>query len=164
MPQLDPSSFASQIFWLSVFFILLYLLMSRLALPRVAGILQNRKEKISNDLDEADRLTQEVEDIEKAYEASMREAREEANSLINKALADSEAQTEARRKDLDAKIAKQLADADKKMQGAKEEAAQKVEELSIELSQLIVKRVAGIEVSETESKRKVKGNLSRKVA
>lgn len=164
MPQLDPSTFASQLFWLAVFFILLYLLMAQIALPRVANILQNRKEKISNDLDEANRLAQEVEDIEKAYDASMREASDEANHLINQAVADSEAKTQARRKELDAKIGKQLAEADKKMQQAKADAEEKVETLSVELSQLIVNRIAGLKVSETDSKKKVKDKLPRKVA
>ena len=62
MPQLDPSSYASQIFWLVVTFVILYLLMWKVALPRVSALLRERQERIDDDLEKASRLKAEAEE------------------------------------------------------------------------------------------------------
>ena len=62
MPQLDTTWFASQIFWLIIAFSVLYYLLSRKALPRLAEILEARQDRIAADLDEAERLRREAEE------------------------------------------------------------------------------------------------------
>ena len=95
MPQFEPSSFASQIFWLVVSFGLLYLLMSKIALPRIADILEVRQDRIAADLDRAEALRREAEEARAAYELALSDARSEAQKLLENAAeqAQAEAQT-----------------------------------------------------------------------
>jgi F-type H+-transporting ATPase subunit b len=82
LPQFDPTWFASQIFWLVVAFIILYFFFSRKTLPEISGVIENRREHIQGDLDTADRLTREAEEVQNAYEESLEKARVEASGVI----------------------------------------------------------------------------------
>jgi F-type H+-transporting ATPase subunit b len=82
MPQLDLSVFPTQLFWLAVTFAILYLLMARGALPRIAQVLEDRQARISHDLDEAERLKAESEKIIAAYEAELAAGRAKSQSLM----------------------------------------------------------------------------------
>ncbi len=82
LPQFDPTWFASQIFWLVVTFFILFLFFSRKTLPVISGVLENRRDHIQGDLDTADRLTREAEDVQHAYESSLERARIEAVGVI----------------------------------------------------------------------------------
>ena len=81
MPQLDPAFFAPQLFWLAVSFIVLYVLMSRLAMPQIAGVLKQREDKIQGDLETAQRLKDETKSVIAAYEKALADARGEAQAL-----------------------------------------------------------------------------------
>lgn len=82
MPQLDLSVFPTQLFWLAVTFAILYLLMARGTLPRIAQVLEDRQARISHDLDEAERLKAESEKIMAAYEAELAAGRAKSQSLM----------------------------------------------------------------------------------
>ena len=99
MPQLDFATFPNQIFWLVVTLVVIYLLMSRVALPRIAGILAERKGTIAGDLAAAQELKQKAVDAENAYQNALTQARAEAAKIIAATKADIQ-------KDLDAAIAK----------------------------------------------------------
>ena len=85
MPQLDPTYFASQIFWLTVVFVFLYLVMSRLVLPRIGEVLEERSERIADDLDKAESLKKEAEGVIAAYEEALTKARGEASAVLAQA-------------------------------------------------------------------------------
>ncbi len=103
MPQLDFATFPNQIFWLAVALVITYLMVSRIALPRIGATLAERKGTIGNDLAAAEELKGKAKDAEAAYEKALEEARGEAAKIV--------AATKAEiQKDLDAAIAK--ADAD----------------------------------------------------
>src|SRR5260221_4721643 len=78
MPQLDLSTFPSQIFWLAVFFVVLYLLMARLALPRIEKIIDERRNRVEGDLDKAGQMKSEAEAVIAAYEKALADARHQA--------------------------------------------------------------------------------------
>lgn len=99
MPQLDFSTFPNQIFWLAVTLVVIYLVLSRIALPRIAGILAERSGTISRDLAAAEELKQRAVDAEKAYQTALTQARAEAGKIISATKADIQ-------KDLDAAMAK----------------------------------------------------------
>src|ERR1700761_1458313 len=82
-PPFDSSTFASQIIWLVIAFGLLYLLMSRIALPRVAGILEDRASKIGADLEAARRARAESDAALASYETSLVQARAKAQSIAS---------------------------------------------------------------------------------
>src|SRR3954454_23631235 len=83
-PPFDKETFASQLVWLVITFVALYLLMSKIGLPRVGGILENRRGKIAADLVEAQRLKQQSEDAVAAYEKALAEARANAQAIASK--------------------------------------------------------------------------------
>lgn len=85
MPQLDPSSFSSQLFWLAATFIILYVLLAKWALPRIQSVLTQREQHIKADLDAADAAKFAAQEAKRAYEKEHREARDKANALLNAA-------------------------------------------------------------------------------
>ena len=99
MPQLDFTTFPNQIFWLVVTLVVIYLALSRVALPRVAAILAERKGTIGNDLAAAEELKSKAKAAEAAYNLALEQARVEAGKII----ATTKAEIQA---DLDAAIAK----------------------------------------------------------
>ena len=99
MPQLDFSTFPNQIFWLVVTLIVIYFLMSRIALPRIASVLAERHGAIQSDLDKAEEMKAKAVEAEAAYNQALVDARAEAQAIIGDARAEI-------RKDLDIAIAK----------------------------------------------------------
>jgi len=114
MPQLDPSTWANQIFWLVLALIAIYMILSRVALPRIAAILAERQGTITNDITAAESLKVKAVEAEAAYDKALVDARAEAQRIIAEAKADMQA-------DLDAAIAK--ADAEITAKSAESEAA-----------------------------------------
>lgn len=82
MPQLDPTWFASQLFWLTIIFGLFYVLLARFQLPRIQEALENRHNRIQHDLDRAASLQEEAEAIKESYEAALVRARDDARKLL----------------------------------------------------------------------------------
>lgn len=99
MPQLDFATFPNQIFWLVIALIAIYLILSRVALPRIGGILADRQGSITNDIAAAEDLKQKAVEAEAAYNKALADARSEANRIV------AEARGEIQ-KDLDVAIAK----------------------------------------------------------
>ncbi len=99
MPQLDFSTWPNQIFWLLVTLVVIYLVLSRIALPRIGAVLAERKGTITNDLAAADELKLKAVQAEKAYNDALAAARAEAAKIVATAKADIQ-------KDLDAAVAK----------------------------------------------------------
>jgi len=112
MPQLDFSTWPNQIFWLLVTLVVIYLVLSRIALPRIGAVLADRKSTITNDLAAADELKQKAVEAEKAYNNALASARTEAAKIV------AAAKTEIQ-KDLDAATA--LADAEIGVRAAESE-------------------------------------------
>ena len=88
MPQLDLSTFPNQIFWLIVTLLVIYLVLSRIALPRIGGVLAERKGVITNDLAAADELKQKAVSAEKTYQDALVRARAEAAKIVTEAKAE----------------------------------------------------------------------------
>ena len=85
MPQLDPSSFASQLVWLTITFVIFYLVMARVALPRISEVLETRQNRIAYDLETATTLKAEAESVLAEYEASMASAHADSQALLAQA-------------------------------------------------------------------------------
>jgi F-type H+-transporting ATPase subunit b len=118
MPQLDPSHFANQIFWLVVTLVVIFFVLKLIALPRIGGTLANRKGMILNDLAAAEEFKQKALSAEKAYNDALAQARAEAGKIV--------AQTKAEiQQDLNAAIAK----ADTQIAAKSAESAQRIDEI-----------------------------------
>ncbi|WP_039017420.1 F0F1 ATP synthase subunit B' [Halocynthiibacter namhaensis] len=114
LPQLDFSTFGNQIFWLALALIAIFFVLSKVALPRIASVLAERRGTITNDIAAAEDLKVKAQEAEEAYNQALADARVEAAKIVADAKADIQA-------DLDVAIAK--ADADITAKAAESEAA-----------------------------------------
>ena len=158
MPQFDPQWFASQIFWLAISFVLLYLLMSRIALPRMHDIVEGREQKVQDDLKKAESLRDEAREINQAYEEQLREARGEAQKLLretNEAISKEHAERHAEfSKDLE----QRLQEAETRIERAKQEALENIEESATALAQDATARLIGSKVGDAHAKKAVQSS------
>lgn len=162
MPQLDVTTFSSQIFWMVVTFAFLYLLLSRALLPRIHGVMESRQTKINHDIDRAEQLRNEAEEARETYERALRESRGKAQDLIAESSALMEKSAHARHAELDKKIEKQLADAEANIASAKSEALAKLAPVSKELTQQIVEKLTGQKLQTSEVSAVVDGLIKGK--
>ena len=143
MPQFDPSSFASQIFWLVVVFGALYLLMSRIALPRITEVLDSRSERIANDLDKAELLKRETEQVIAAYESALEKARGEASAIMAKVSQNLAEQSAQREQAFNSELADRIAAAETRIARARDQAAEQVRDIAVELAADVTAKLAG---------------------
>jgi F-type H+-transporting ATPase subunit b len=149
-PPFDPQHFASQLFWLAISFIALYLLMSRVALPRIAAILEQRGRRIADDLQEASRLKEESDAAIAAHEQALNEARARAQNLANTVRAQAAAKADAHRKEVDAALNRRIAESEKTIAGTKAAAMGNVHGIASEAAAAIVERLIGASPSAQE--------------
>lgn len=158
MPQLDPTWFASQLFWLVVCFTILYTLLSRLILPPLQGVIMNRKSTIDHDVSKAQQLKSDAELAKQSYEQTLVQSRVQAQDLMNEAAIASKAQAEQSTKTLDAQVAVQLANATKNITEKKQELMANLMPQVSEFSAIIVEKLTNKKPSEEQLK-KALGNI-----
>ena len=122
MPQFDPASFASQIFWLVLLFGLLWLILARAGLPRVERIFEDRAQRISNDLEMAEKYSADAEQVQQRYEHSLDQARAAAQSVLADAHDNLAAKLAATEQELDARLSKRLDEAEARITQEKQAA------------------------------------------
>jgi len=115
MPQLDLTTYGNQIFWLAVALVAIYLLLTRIALPRIAAVLAERNGTISNDLAAAEELKLKARASEEAYNRALAEARAEANRIVAQAKAEIQADLDAATAHADAEIAARTAESGRRI-------------------------------------------------
>jgi F-type H+-transporting ATPase subunit b len=152
MPQLDYHDWAPQLVWLAISFIALYLIMARLALPRIATVLEERRDRIATDLDQAEQLKKETEEAIAAYEQALAEARGRAHAIAQETRDKLSAEVEAERGEVEAKLAETTAEAEARIQASKNSALAHVDEVAAETAEAIVKQLVGGKISKAELK------------
>jgi F-type H+-transporting ATPase subunit b len=160
-PPFDQQTFASQLVWLVIAFVALYVLMSKIALPRVGAILQARRDRIAADLAEAERHRAESEAAVAAYEKALAEARNRAQGIANETRDKLHAATETRRKTLEADLHAKLAAAEKTIAQTKAAAMDNVRSVAADATAAIVERLAGAAPSAQAVTQAVDGALKR---
>ncbi|WP_112322315.1 F0F1 ATP synthase subunit B' [Oceanibium sediminis] len=138
MPQLDFSTFPNQIFWLVVALLALYFIVTRVAMPRVGGIIEDRFEVISNDLEVAADLKQKAEAAEAAYHKALAEARSEAQAIAAETKAEIQKELALATEKADAEIAAKAAESEARIDEIRASAVKSVEEVATETSAAIV--------------------------
>jgi F-type H+-transporting ATPase subunit b len=156
-PPMDATTFPSQIFWLVVFFGLLYLLMSRLALPKMEAVLANRHKTIESDLAKASALRNETEAAVQAYEKALADARAKAQGIAGETRAKMSAEMDAERAGLEKKIGAKTAEAESRIATAKAQAMKDVGEVAAETAAEIVSELTGATVSKAEAVKAIAG-------
>jgi F-type H+-transporting ATPase subunit b len=142
-PPFDPANFSPLLIWLVLSFGLLYLLMSKIALPRVADILHRRAAKITGDIAEAHAARAESQRAAEALEKTIAEARAKAQALAQETHARLNAETEAKRQGLEANLNSQLAAAEARIAEKKAQAMANVGSIASDAAAAIVTRLTG---------------------
>src|SRR4029434_1283015 len=142
-PPFESSTFASQLVSLAVAFVALYLIVSRIALPRVESVIDARQNKIEGDLAEAQKLKDDSDAALKAYETELASARSRAQAIGNETREKLNAAAEAERKALEAKLAGKLADAEKQIAATRKAAMRNVKSIAADAAGAIVQRLTG---------------------
>ncbi len=155
MPQLDPTSFPGQIFWLIIAFALLYWLLAKRALPRVADILETRQDRIAADLDRAQSLRQEAEEAMARHEQLVADAQARARAELDAAHARIQAEATRQESELEGSLQRRLAEADQRIAAAREEALKALEEVARDAARDAVGRLVGVDISSDEAARAV---------
>jgi F-type H+-transporting ATPase subunit b len=143
-PPFQKDTFASQLVSLLIAFVALYLIVSRLALPRVGGVIDARQNAIEGDLSEAQRLKDESEAALKAYESELAAARSRAQAISSETREKLNAAAEAERKTLEEQLAVKLANAEKTIASTREAAMRNVRGIAADAAAAIVQRLTGV--------------------
>ena len=149
MPQLDFSTFGNQIFWLVVTLVVIYLILSRVALPRIAGVLAERRGTISNDLAAAEELKAKAVAAEEAYNKALADARAEAAKIVATTKADMKAELDAAIAKADAEISQKTAESEKVISEIRATALESVEEVAKNTAMALVSALGGKEDAKT---------------
>jgi F-type H+-transporting ATPase subunit b len=142
-PPFDPASFSLQLIWLTITFAVLYFMLSRVALPRIGGIIDARKARIEGDLKEAERLRQETDKAVAAYEQALAEARQNAGRIAEDTRQSIRDDIEGKRKAVEADLATRMSEADARIQAGKTTALGNVEAIAAETAQALVAQLGG---------------------
>ena len=143
-PPFQKDTFASQLVSLLIAFVALYLIVSKIALPRVGGVLDARQNAIDGDLTEAQRLKDASDEALKAYEAELASARSRAQAISAETRDRLNAASEAERKTLEEALSVKLAEAEKTIASTREAAMRNVRGIAADAAAAIVQRLTGL--------------------
>lgn len=143
MPQLNPEYFSNQIFWLLVTLVVIYFILSRVALPRIAGILAERQGTITNDIAAAEDLKVKAQEAEAAYDKALADARSEAQRIAGETRATIQADLDSAIDKADAEIAAKTAESEKAIADIREGAQQAVKDVAQDTAADIVAMMGG---------------------
>jgi F-type H+-transporting ATPase subunit b len=160
-PPFQADTFASQLFWFAIAFVLLYFIISRFAIPRVGGIIEARRQSVEGDLAEAKRLKDSSDAAIAAYQQALADARGRAQALANETREKYAAQAEAARKELDATLNKRIGDAEQAIAARRTAAMGNVQDIAVETAAAIVERLTGSAPAKGDVANAVAGTLKR---
>ncbi len=143
-PPFDANNFAPQLVWLAITFGALYFLMSRIALPRVANILDNRQKKITGDLDAATAMRGQADAAGAAYEKTVADAKGRAQATAQQTRDKVAAESDAQRKALEAELNAKLEAAEQQIAATKTQAMSNVGSIAQEAAEAIIRQITGV--------------------
>ena len=143
MPQLDPHSYASQLFWLAIFFVLVFLFLRFIGLPRVTAIIDERGKKIGGDIASAELLRRQADEAEKTYQATMAAAHGEARQLLAETQEKNAAILALETKDAVVGFERQVEQAVRGIDAARAEALKGIRDVALGLATDITVKLAG---------------------
>jgi F-type H+-transporting ATPase subunit b len=143
MPQLNFHDFAPQIVWLAIAFVVLYLIMSRLAIPAISGTLDKRQGKIQGDLDAAEEASEDTRALVSAYEKRLTDAREEARRLQRERAEADSAVLSARLAELGQRLGAKIDDAEKRIAGQRAQVLEGLEDMAHDIAADVYGKLAG---------------------
>jgi F-type H+-transporting ATPase subunit b len=162
LPQFDASTFATQLFWLTVSLVVFFFIMRNNALPKIEDALETRRRKVDDDLDKASTHREEAEAAMAAYEKALANAAEQAKAIHREVAQEIAENASERRTALAAKLAEDTKAAEARITAAKEPAIANLQEVVIEVVQEVAAKLAGLKVSGADAKSAVAATLKEK--
>lgn len=143
MPQLDISTFGNQIFWLLVVLAVIYWALSRVALPRIGGVISDRQGAVTGDLMAAEEFKQKAKEAEAAYDKALADARAEANKIVAANKAEIRKELDAAIAHADAEIAARSVESEKRIGEIRASAVEDARSVAREVTEALVQNFGG---------------------
>lgn len=156
LPQLNVQDFSPQLIWLALTFGLLYLIMSRVALPRIGEVIEERRDRVLRDLDAAERLKGETDQALAAYEKALADARMKATGIAKETRGKLAADTDKEKAKVEAQISAKLADAETRIAATKSRALLSVSDIAAETATAVLSKISGQTFSLDDVKKALK--------
>jgi len=152
MPQLDPTYWASQAFWLILIFTALYLALSNLFIPKIKDSIDNRENKIKDDLDEAQKLKNLAEEKLKKYELSIENAKKEVQKIIFESKNKLNLEIQNKKKEFDKEMEIEIEIAEKEIKNLKEDSIKNISTISEEMASKVIEQISGEPMNQSSVK------------
>ena len=162
MPQFDPSTFTPQLFWLTVTFAILFVAMWRHALPRLSGILEARQQRIGGDLEKAQALKAEAEQVAAEYEKALAEARDRAAAALKQAGEEMAAEAAKRHESFGKQLSARTGEAEQRIAAARDEALGNIKTVAEETAGAATAKLIGVDLSPEQLRDAVEDALRRR--
>jgi F-type H+-transporting ATPase subunit b len=153
LPQLNPADFSPQLVWLAITFVILYLILAYVALPRIGEVIEERRDRVQRDLDAAERFKADTDAALAAYEQALSEARSKASTMAKEVRDKLAADSDKERAAVESQLAAKLAEAEGRIAATKSKALTSVDEIAADTASAVVSKLLGEEVSPAEVKK-----------
>ena len=163
MPQLDPKFWASQIFWLILIFSALYLIVGKIFLPKITYSIENRKSRIVNDINEADKLRKNAEVKLKEYNKIIEDSKKEAKRIIEENKKKLDKDIDNKKKKVIEDIEKELDNVEKEIYNLKKSSISSIGKISTETSAEIIKQITETEINNSSVSAIVNDIIKKKI-
>ena len=165
MPQLDPTYWASQAFWLILVFVILYISISKFYLPKIKGNLVNRENKISKDLEDANDFKEKSDSKIKEYEIILENAKREVSKIHFESKNNLDKNIQLKKEEMEKEIEKEILKAQKEISDLKKSSISSIQNISKNIASDIILNISGDKLNESSIKAAVeeisKKNINR---
>jgi len=163
MPQLNPDFWSAQIFWLLIIFSFLYIIIWKVFLPKVTYSLENRKSKIVNDLNEAQKLKEGAEKKLNEYQKLIEASKKEAQKIIDDGRKKLEKDIDEKKQKFNEEIEKELAAVEKEIKNLKKNSLPNINKIAAEITADVIKKVINVEVNKSNAAAIIDGITKKKI-
>ena len=163
MPQLDPTYWASQGFWLILIFTLLYLALSKLFIPKIKNSIDNRENRIKDDLDEAQKLKEVAETKLKEYEISIENAKKDVQKILFESKNKLNSEIQNKKKTFEKEIETEIKNAEKEIESFKKDSLESISKISEEITSKIIENISGEPMNQSSVKATVQESVKKNI-
>ena len=152
MPQLNPEFFASQLFWLVITFVFLFIFLWRISLPRISSVQTKRENKIKEDIKKAKQLQAEAEDIQEQINKQLDQAKSDSAELIKSAFIKLQDESSKKLEELDKNLSTKIDATYETIEKNKSESMSQIYEQINDITKLMISKISNILVNDEEIK------------
>ena len=163
MPQLDPTYWASQGFWLILIFTLLYLALSKLFIPKIKNSIDDRENRIKDDLDEAQKLKEVAEAKLKEYEISIENAKKDVQKILFESKNKLNSEIQNKKKTFKKEIETEIENAEKEIESFKKDSLESISKISEEITSKIIENISGEPMNQSSVKATVQESVKKNI-